>query len=190
VGRELAPDDLMVVLLPDSGKGYLSKLYNDAWMAEHGFIERPGARSRIGDVLQAKRAAGVHVPDMVVVPAHAKVGQAIDVLQAFGISQLPVAKQDEPAGVEELIGSINERSLLDHVFRDPDAVNRDVAEVMDPPLPVLDVGAGIDEMFAGLSKGAEALVVADGAVPRGVVTRADLLEFLAHNGAGNRRSVY
>jgi cystathionine beta-synthase len=181
VGKELGPDGLVVVVLPDSGKSYLSKVYNDAWMLQYGFLDRPGTQAVIGEVLQEKRRAGAPIPDMVAVPAHEKVGRAIDTLQEFGISQVPVAKSEKPEDVSEILGSIHERSLLDRVFRDRDAINRDVVEVMDPPLPVVQLGAGVEEMFEGLSRGAEAILVADGSAPAGVLTRADLLEFLAHS---------
>jgi cystathionine beta-synthase len=114
------------------------------------------------------------------VPETAKVGGAIDLLQQYGISQLPVAKSDQPADLSEIVGSIQERSLLDKVFRDGDAINRDVVEVMDPPLPVVQSSSGVEEMFADLSRGAEAIVVSEGSRPVGILTRADLLEFLAH----------
>jgi cystathionine beta-synthase len=110
------------------------------------------------------------------------VGRAIDTLQHYGISQVPVAKSAAPIDISDLVGSIHERSLLDRVFRDRDAVERDVVEVMDPPLPVVQISAGVNEMFEGLARGAEALVVVDGARPQAVLTRADLLEFLAHEG--------
>ena len=182
VGLELGPDDLMVVILPDSGKSYLSKIYNENWMLEHAFLERPGTAARIGEVVFGKKRAGSAIPDLVAVPSHAKVGGAIDLLQQYGISQLPVARTDQPNDLSEIVGSIQERSLLDRVFRDRDAINRDVAEVMDPPLPVVQSSAGVEEMFADLSRGAEAILVVDGSRPTGVLTRADLLEFLAHQG--------
>ena len=119
------------------------------------------------------------IPDVVAVPSHEKVGRAIDILQEYGISQLPVAKPARPTDLSELVGSINERSLLDRVFRDRDAIGRDVVEIMDAPLPVVQFSDGVDEMFAVLSRGAEAVVVAQGSKPEGVLTRADLLEFLA-----------
>ena len=180
VGAELGPDDVMVVILPDSGKNYLSKLYNDSWMLEHGFLERPGRRSRIGELLAAKRRLDVEVPDLVAVAAHEKVGRAIDLLQSYGISQVPVARSDKPEDISEIVGSINERSLLDKVFRDRSAIERDVIEIMDPPLPVVRDASSVEEMFEDLSRGAEAIVVVDGSRPAGVLTRADLLEFLAH----------
>jgi cystathionine beta-synthase len=180
VGKDLKEEDLMVVLLPDSGKSYLSKIYNDSWMTEHGFMDRPGTAARIGEVTAEKRRLDTGIPDLVAVPAHEKVGRAIDLLQEYGISQVPVARSDKPEDTSEIIGSIRERSLLDRVFRDRDAVGRDVAEVMDPPLPVVQSSAGVEEMFADLSRGAEAIVVADGSRPTAVLSRADLLDFLAH----------
>jgi cystathionine beta-synthase len=180
IGRELDRDACVVVIVPDSGRGYLSKLYNDSWMLEHGYIDRPGTRARIGEVLLGKRRIEHDIPALVAVPSHEKVGRAIDTLQAYGISQVPVAKSSSPEDVAQILGSIHERGLLDRVFRDRDAIDRDVIEVMDPPLPVVRASAGVEEMFADLSRGAEAIVVVDGARPTGVLTRADLLEFLAH----------
>ena len=180
VGRELGNNDVMVVIIPDSGRNYISKIYNDSWMIEHGFIDRPGTRARIGEVLSEKQRLEVDIPDLVCVAAHEKVGRAIDILQNYGISQVPVAKTDKPEDVSEIVGSIHERSLLDRVFRDRDALGRDVVEVMDPPIPVVQTASGVDEMFADLARGAEAIVVLDGTKPTGVLTRADLLEFLAH----------
>jgi cystathionine beta-synthase len=181
VGKELGPEHVVVVVLPDSGRSYLSKLYNDSWMLEHGFLERPGTRARIGEVLAEKKRVEPEIPDLVVVGAHEKVGHAIDVLESHGISQAPVAKEADSHDLAEVLGSINERSLLDRVFRDREAVGRDVIEVMDPPLPAVDVSAGVEEMFADLSRGAEAVIVTENSQAVGVLTRADLLEFLAHS---------
>ena len=180
VARDLGPDDFVVVILPDSGKSYLSKIYNEGWMLDHGFVERPGTEARIAEVLADKKRGAGAVPDLVAIPSNEKVGRAIDVLQEYGISQIPVAKAEAPDDIAEIVGSIHERSLLDRVFRDPDAIGRDVVEVMDGPLPVLQSTDSVEEMFAGLSRGAEAVVVAEGSKPEGVLSRADLLEFLAH----------
>jgi cystathionine beta-synthase len=179
VGRETKPSDVMVVILPDSGKSYLSKVYNDSWMIEHGFVDRSGSRVRIAELLQDKSAHS-SVPALIAVASHEKVGRAIEILQSFGISQLPVARAERPEDVSEIVGSIHDRTLLEKVFVDRDAINREVVELMDPPLPVLQTGAGIEDMLADLSRGAEAVVVADGTRPTGVLTRVDLLEFLAH----------
>ncbi len=183
VAAECSGDDVVLVLLPDSGKSYLSKLYNESWMMEHGFTDRPGTAARIGEVTSEKARQGTSIPDLVVIRSHEKVGAAIDLLQAYGISQVPVARSDKPEEISEIVGSIHERSLLDRVFRDRNAITRDVAEVMDAPLPVVQSSAGVEEMFADLSRGAEAIVVADGERPVAVLSRADLLEFLAHQSA-------
>jgi cystathionine beta-synthase len=182
VARELDAQQVVVVILPDSGRSYLSKVYNDSWMLEYGFLERPGTRARIGEVQAAKRRYGLDVPELIVIPTHEKVGRAIDILERYGISQAPVSRSEEPGDLSEIVGSINERTLLDRVFRDGDAIERDVAEVMGPPLPVVQRASGVEEMFEDLSRGAEAVIVADGSQPVGVLTRADLLEFLAHSG--------
>jgi len=179
VGKELGPEHVMVVLLPDSGRNYISKLYDDNWMRENGFIERPGTEARIGELLAYKRSIETRIPDLVAVEANEKVGRAIDMLQEYGISQIPVANSESPEDIEQIVGSVNERSLLDSVFRDSETVDRLVSEVMDDALPVVQVADGIDAMFRNLSKGAEAIVVADGPRPVAVLTRADLLEFLA-----------
>jgi cystathionine beta-synthase len=181
VAAELGPEHVMVVILPDSGRAYLSKLYSDSWMLEYGFLERPGTLARIGEVQAAKRRYGLDVPELIVIPTHEKVGRAIDILERHGISQAPVARSEEPEDLSEIVGSINERSLLDRVFRDREAVERDVAEVMGPPLSVVQRASGVEEMFEDLSRGAEAVIVAEGSRPVGVLTRADLLEFLAHS---------
>ena len=180
VGRELDQSTLVVVILPDSGRSYLSKLYNDPWMLKHGYIDRPGTQARIGEILLEKRRLEPAVPDLVAVASHEKVGRAIELLQSYGISQLPVANNDKPETVSDIIGSIHERGLLDRVFRDRDAVERDVVEVMDAPLPIVQAAAGIEKMVVDLSHGAEAVVVAELDRPIGVLSRADLLEFLAH----------
>ncbi|HVF54372.1 MAG TPA: cystathionine beta-synthase [Actinomycetota bacterium] len=179
VAKECGPDDVVVVILPDSGKSYLSKLYNESWMLEYGFIERPGTTARVGEVLAEKRTAEPNIPDLVAIPTNEKVGRAIDILQEYGISQLPVAEVEVPETTAQIVGSIHERSLLDKVFRDRDAIDRDIQGVMDAPLPVVQSSDGVEEMFEDLSKGAEAIVVADGDRPIGVLTRADLLEFMA-----------
>ncbi len=183
VARDLSPTEVVVVILPDTGRNYLSKLYNDTWMLQNGFMEPPGTQARIGQVLARKRRLEPHVPDLVVIGASDGVGRAIEMFQSFGISQLPVAATSAPEDLSEIVGSIRERSLLDRLFRDPSSVEREVSEVMDPPLPVLESTAGVEAMFADLSRGAEAVVVVDGTAPAGVLTRADLLDFLAHQAA-------
>jgi cystathionine beta-synthase len=109
------------------------------------------------------------------------VGDAISTLQAYGVSQLPVSERAEGDDVEGLVGSINEKGLLDRAYRDPSVVDRTVGEVMDGPLPLIDAGASLDEAFASLSGSTTALVVVRGGRPVGIVTKLDLLEYLAHH---------
>ena len=180
VGKDLTAEHVVVVILPDSGKSYLSKLYDEAWMRENGFLDRPGTQARIGEVLAEKRRGAPSMPDLVAVPSNEKVGRAIDLLGEYGISQVPVARSDKPEDISEIVGSIQDRTLLEKVLRDRDALVREVAAVMDAPLPVVQTSAGVEEMFSDLSRGAEAIVVAEGSKPVGVLSRADLLEYLAH----------
>jgi cystathionine beta-synthase len=174
VAPELDGDATMVVIFPDSGRNYLSKLYSETWMLQYGFMERP-AVIRVDQVLQAK---GGELPPLVAVGAHEKVRHAVDILQQYGISQAPVAREDT-GDVTGLVGSIRERALLDRLFRDPDALQADVAEVMGPPLPLVEDADPVEVAFEHLQN-APAVVVSRGGRALGVLTRSDLLEFLAH----------
>jgi cystathionine beta-synthase len=111
------------------------------------------------------------------------VGAAIDLLQQYGISQLPVSEQPDGDALAGIVGSVSEKGLLDRAYRNPEIVARTVGEVMDRPLPMLEVAATVDEAFALLSGGATALLAVRGGRPAGVVTKLDLLEFLAHRGS-------
>ena len=123
------------------------------------------------------------MPDVVLARTTDRVGAAIDLLQEYGISQLPVSEQPDGDALEGIVGSVSEKGLLDRAYRDPSIVERTVGEVMDRPLPTLDVAATLDEAFALLSGGATALLVVRGGRPAGVVTKLDLLEYLAHGRA-------
>ena len=174
VAREFDADKTFVVLLPDTGRQYLSKIYSDSWMLQHGMLERPDV-IRVDEVLAAK---GGELPQLVSVGAHEKVRQAIDTLQKHGISTAPVVRE-ESADVAQFVGSIRDRELLDRIFRDPDALQADVAEVMAPPIALVEWSDPIESAFAELEHGPAVLVAKSGQV-LGVLTRSDLLEFLAH----------
>jgi cystathionine beta-synthase len=174
VARELPEDTLMVVVFPDTGRNYLSKLYSDTWMLQYGFQERPEV-VRVEEILASKTTG---LPALITVGAHEKVRQAIDRLQEHGISQAPVVRE-EATDVTAFVGSIQERGLLDRIFRDPDALQSDVAEVMGPPHPMVEVDDPVEVAFESL-QGSPAVLVAKGGQVLGVLTRADLLEFLAH----------
>jgi cystathionine beta-synthase len=175
VAREIDdPDTTIVVLLPDSGRQYLSKLYSDTWMRSHGMLEGPEVVT-VEQVLSGKVG---ELPPLITVMAHDKVRAAVDVLREHGISQAPVMRED--AGeVSQVVGSIRDRELLDRVFRDPDALQADVAEVMAPPIPIVEWSDPVEVAFEELER-ASAVLVAKAGQLLGVLTRADLLDFLAH----------
>jgi cystathionine beta-synthase len=176
-----AKDAVLVVIFPDGGRNYLSKLYNDEWMRANGLLTTTGAVVRVDEVLRA-RHRGPDLPDVVLARTTDRVGAAIDLLQLYGISQLPVSEQPDGDAVEGIVGSVSEKGLLDRAYRDPTVVERTVGEVMDPPLPAIDLGATLDEAFGLLSGGAPAVVAVAAGRPAGVVTKLDLLEYLAHRG--------
>jgi cystathionine beta-synthase len=186
VVRELVDTDggadaVVVVLLPDGGRNYLSKLYNDEWMRVNGLLATTGAVIRVSELLD-ERPHGAEIPSLVVARTTQRVGAAIELLQEYGISQMPVSEDAEGDAVAGLVGSVSEKGLLDRAYRDPSVVDRTVGEVMDGPLPLVDASATLDEAFALLSSGAAAVVAVRGERPSGVITKLDLLEYLAHHG--------
>jgi cystathionine beta-synthase len=174
VARELSADALMVVIFPDTGRNYLSKLYSDSWMLQYGFLDRAEV-IRVEEVLGAKHG---DIPVLVSIGAHEKVRQAVDRLQEYGISQAPVVRQQSQE-VTAIVGSIRERTLLDRIFRDPDSLQADVAQVMAPPLPMVEFDEPLEVAFSELQS-APAVLIAKKGEALGILTRADLLEFLAH----------
>jgi cystathionine beta-synthase len=174
--RDQPADATIVVLLPDSGRGYLSKLYDDAWMAEHGFLDR--SRGAVADALRTKPA---DLPALVHVHPSETVARAISYLKEFGVSQMPVFREDvhDTAALDDIIGSIRDATLLDAALADPAVMTRPVGEVMGEPLPVISGDLEIEDVFARLSGATGALIVAAEARPVGVLTRADLLAYLA-----------
>ncbi|MEW6224224.1 MAG: cystathionine beta-synthase [Chloroflexota bacterium] len=175
-----APDAVVVVVLPDGGRNYLSKLYNDEWMRANGLLATTGAVVRVAELIGA-RHHGPDIPDVVLARTTDRVGAAIDLLQLYGISQLPVSEQPDGDALEGIVGSVSEKGLLERAYRNPEVVERTVGEVMDRPLPTLDIAASVDEAFALLSDGAPALLAIRGRHPAGVVSKLDLLEYLAHS---------
>ena len=181
VAERYGPEATIVTLIPDSGRGYLSKFYDDNWLLEHGFLERRAPAPTIEQVLAFKREEEPDVPQLITVASHQKIGEAIDLMQRYGISQIPVVRHDGAKSLADVIGSIRERGLFERVFRNQDALAEDVAAAMEPPLPAVEIGESVDTVFADLSAGNPAVIVARSGRPVGVLTRADLLEYLAHN---------
>ncbi len=185
VARELGPGKTVVTLFPDGGRAYLSKYFDDNYLIELGFLERHEPAPKVAEVLRAKRPEG-DVPDLITIESHEKVGQAIDLMQRYSISQLPVMRHGSAGSLADIVGSLQERGLLDLVFRNPDALNSEVAAAMQPPLAAVEADDSVDEVFTTLSGASAAVVVASGGKPAGMLTRSDLLEYLAH-GRGNSR---
>ena len=175
VARDRGPEDVIVVLFPDTGRNYLSKFFNDEWMRQNGFMARLGA-IRIREVL-AEHPHGM--PTLVTVESERSVGEAIDIMQRYGISQLPVTEDSNGRGV---VGSLQERTLLDRVYRDPAVVTTAVSAAMDAPFSQVGVDSSIDDAFEPLLRGEQAVLVVEAGQPVAVITRADLLEFVAHRG--------
>jgi cystathionine beta-synthase len=193
VARELTEsgggsEAVVVVLLPDTGRNYLSKLYNDEWLREHGLATRPSSSARVKDLF-ADRHHGTPLPPLVVARTTETVGEAISRLQEYGISQMPVseAPAGEPVQAVSLVGSVSDRGLLDRAFRDPAVIGRTVGEVMARPLPLVEDDATVEDAFALLTGGSQGVVVVRKGVPAGIATRLDLLEFLNHQSTGGRR---
>jgi cystathionine beta-synthase len=177
VAREREAEDVIVVLFPDTGRNYLSKFFNDEWMRQNGFLARIGA-VRIREVLESHPKG---LPQLVTVEAGKSVGEAIDLMQRYGISQLPVVEESNGHGV---VGTLQERTLLDRVYRDPAVVTTAVSAAMDPPMSQVAVDSSLDDAFEPLLRGEQGVLVVQDAQPIAVITRADLLEFVAHRGRG------
>jgi cystathionine beta-synthase len=179
LAQRLGPGKRVLMLVPDSGRSYLSKIYDDNWMLEHGFVERHAPSPSVEEVLRAKH--GGDVPALITISAHQKVGEGIDVMQQYGISQVPVVRDGSCESLADVIGSLQDRALLERVFTNPDVLHADVASAMQPPLAAVESAMTVDDVFSTLSGGTNAVVVARDGRPVGVLTRSDLLEFLARH---------
>jgi cystathionine beta-synthase len=176
VAAKLGAGKTVLTLIPDSGRSYMSKFYDDNWMLEHGFVERRAPAPTVEEVLRTKEAA----EPLITIGAHQKVGEAIDLMQQHSVSQLVVVRNGSLDSLTDVIGSLQDRALLERVFRNPDALHEDVAAAMQPPLAAVDTTQSLDEVFESLTSRGNAVVVAQEGRPVGVLTRSDLLEFLAH----------
>jgi len=166
------PKAIIVVVLPDGGRSYLSKVFNDAWMTEHGFLERAGSQS-VGDVLHTKHDG---LPALVTVHTHQKVRDAVALLHEHSVSQLPVVSAHDPNAI---VGSVGERGLLAHAVSDASLLEAQIVDVMEPPLPAVSATDPVREAISLLSGDLQALMVTEDGRPAGILTRADLLESLA-----------
>src|ERR1700722_17640348 len=178
VARASGPDDVIVVLLPDGGRGYLGKIFNDEWMADYGFLNSETAEPRVADVVERK--PGLLPPFVHVHPAD-DVRTAIESLREYEVSQLPVLSTEPPVMAAEVVGSIVERDLLDALVTGRARPEGAVSGLMSPPLPMVGSGEPISAAVAALGTAGAALVLVDGK-PAGMITRQDVLTFLSGHG--------
>ncbi len=167
--------DVIVVLLPDTGRGYLSKIFNDEWMADYGFLTAETTEPRVADVLGRKQSG---LPEFVHAHPGETVSAAIELLREYNVSQLPVMKEEPPVMAAEVIGSIVERDLLDALVSGRARPQDEVEGHMSPPLPMIGSGEPVSRAATALEKAGAAVVLVDGR-PSGLITRQDLLTFLA-----------
>jgi cystathionine beta-synthase len=168
------PEAAIVVIIPDGGRSYLSKIYSDAWMRQYGFLER-GADLTVGDVLRYKRETG-DIPSLITVEPHFRVRDAVALFHQHRVSQLPVVSADDPT---EIIGAIGERGLLRHAAADPGLLDAEIAQVMEPPFAAVASEDPVREAVELLAGEQQALLVTYDGRAEGLVTRTDLLEAMA-----------
>ncbi|WP_028050883.1 cystathionine beta-synthase [Cellulomonas sp. URHD0024] len=172
--RDLPADAVVVVILPDGGRGYLSKIFNDSWMRSYGFLAADEGAT-VADVLRTKTGA---LPNLVHTHPSETVRDAIEILHEYGVSQMPVVGAEPPVKIGEVAGAVSEKLLLDAVFSGEAGLADRVDKHMAPALPLIGSGESVQSAREALQK-ADALMVVDDGSPVGVLTRHDLLGFLA-----------
>ncbi|GAA2853760.1 cystathionine beta-synthase [Pseudonocardia halophobica] len=173
VAETAPPDSVIVVLLPDGGRGYLGKVFNDSWMASYGFLP-PSAGATVGDVLRRKDGT---LPDLVHAHPNETVADAVHYLREFHVSQMPVVRAEPPVMAAEVVGSVVERDILDLLFTNRAKLSDRLDQHMSPPLPTIGAGEPLETAMGAFATADAALVLVDGK-PAGVVTRSDVLSFL------------
>lgn len=177
VAQQAGPDDLVVVVLPDSGRGYLSKVFDDDWMRAFGFLREP-AGVTVREVLASRDG---RLPDLIHVHPNEAIHDAVSLFQEYGVSQVPVLTAEPPVVVSEVVGSVSERHLLGLLFQGEAGLADPIRAHIDEPLPTCGIGEPIAEVLDRLGSHEALLVLSDGA-PAGVITRQDALAFLSGRG--------
>jgi cystathionine beta-synthase len=175
VAREISdPSAMVVVILPDGGRAYLSKIFNDGWMTQHGFLAASGEKM-VGDLLRQKAGIG-EIPPLVTVESHQKVRDAVALFHEHRVSQLPVVSSHDR---NSIVGSVGERGLLKHAINDAGMLDAEVAHIMEAPFPSVSTENSVREAVELLAGERPALTVMENGRAVGIVTRSDLLESLA-----------
>jgi len=170
VADDLSKDDVLVVLLPDTGERYLSKAHSEEWLREHGFLEEPAAP--LAAILRRKeRLQGV-----IVARGDMTLREAVDLMREYDISQLPVVERGRA------VGSVREDALIDRLLKDKKAAARKVRQVMEKPFPIVDPGTSLEKIYRMLLRGSPAVLVGMETKLEGIVTRIDVIEYLAERG--------
>jgi cystathionine beta-synthase len=177
-GTPEGEDAVIVVLLPDSGRGYLTKVFNDEWLGQYGFLPPTGEQT-VGEVLRSKKG---EIPALVHTHPTETIAEAVHILQEYGVSQMPVVRAEPPIVAAEVAGSVSERALLDALFSGHAKLVDQVEDHMDAPLPTIGSNEPVSDAVSEL-EGADALLVQEDGKPIGVITRQDLLAYLATSGA-------
>ncbi|MBY6538570.1 cystathionine beta-synthase [Rhodococcus sp. BP-349] len=178
VAEREGPEALVVVLLPDGGRGYLGKIFNDKWMSSYGFLrtrlDGGTAEPTVGDVLRGKSGA---LPDLVHTHPSETLRDAIEILREYGVSQMPVVGAEPPVMAGEVAGSVSERDLLSAVFEGRANLSDAVKTHMSAPFPLIGAGEPVSAATKTLGD-TDAVMVVDDGKPVGVITRHDLLGFV------------
>jgi cystathionine beta-synthase len=174
VARELGPDDVVVVLLPDGGRGYLGKIFNDAWMRSYGFADSVDERT-VRDLLASKTGS---LPELVHAHPSDTLHDVIDIMTTYGVSQMPVLSAEPPVVIGEVVGAVAEKTLLEAVFAGGASMGDPLSTVVGAPLPLIGINESVAVARTALET-TDALLVTDDGKPAGVVTRHDVLAFLS-----------
>jgi cystathionine beta-synthase len=168
------PEAVIVVLLPDGGRGYLTKVFDDTWLAQYGFLAQASDRT-VGEVLRGKSGG---LPALVHTHPNESIAEAVQILREYGVSQMPVVRAEPPVMAAEVAGAVVEKDLLDALYSGRARLADRVEKHMSPPLPSIGAGSPVGEAVAALES-ADALLVQEDGKPVGVVTRQDLLGFVS-----------
>jgi len=173
IAATLPTTAVLVVIMPDSGRGYMSKIFNDEWMMANGFIGDDKRKDTVGDVLRSKQP----LPSMITVTETAVVREALDLLRKYEISQLPVTRGND------VVGSINDVGVMQAVFDHADLLHKPVSEVMGRPFPMLETAVEVDRAYKLLTLSNAAIIATEMGRPVGVLTRQDIISFLSASSA-------